>query len=91
VNIETIRYYERIGLMPKPGRTEGGRRSYDVADVQQLAFIRHARELGFEIATIRTLLALREMPDASCEEISRIAQDQLAAVDDRIVRLMGLK
>ena len=91
VNIETIRYYERIGLMPKPGRTESGRRRYGTPDVQQLAFIRHARELGFEIATIRTMLGLREMPDASCEEVSRIAQDQLAAVDDRIARLLGLK
>jgi len=91
VNIETIRYYERIGLMPKPDRTESGRRCYGSPDVKQLAFIGHARELGFDIATIRTILGLREMPDTSCEEVSRIAQDQLVAVEDRIARLLGLK
>ena len=91
VKIETIRYYERIGLVPKPGRTESGRRLYGSADVKQLSFIRHARELGFDIASIRAMLGLREIPDASCEDVSRIAQDQLVAVNDRISRLLGLR
>jgi DNA-binding transcriptional MerR regulator len=91
VKIETIRYYERIDLIPKPDRTESGRRLYGPEDVQRLSFIRHARELGFEIVAIRAMLGLREMPDASCEEVSRISQTQLAAVNDRISRLLGLK
>lgn len=91
VNIETIRYYERIGLMPLPGRTDSGRRRYGAQDVDRLAFIRHGRELGFDIATLRTMLGLRDVPDASCERVSQIAQDQLGAVEDRIRRLTNLK
>jgi DNA-binding transcriptional MerR regulator len=91
VKIETIRYYERIDLIPRPDRTESGRRLYGPEDVQQLSFIRHARELGFEVAAIRAMLGLREMPDASCEQVSRISQNQLAAVNDRIARLIKLK
>lgn len=91
VNIETIRYYERIGLMPVPGRTDSGRRRYGTPDVQRLAFIRHGRELGFDITTIRTMLGFKEMPDASCEQVSLIARDQLGAVQDRIARLQRLK
>lgn len=59
-NTETIRYYERIGLLPKAGRTDGNYRNYDVRDVERLTFIRHARGLGFEIADIRSLLELSE-------------------------------
>jgi len=58
VNLETVRYYERIGLMPPPARTGGGHRAYDSAHVQRLAFIRHARALGFGIEDIRALLTL---------------------------------
>lgn len=91
VNIETIRYYERIGLIPPPPRTDSGRRLYGVEDVRRLAFIRHARELGFDIAAIKTMLALQGAPDASCKKVSQIATDQLAAVESRIQRLLGLR
>ncbi|MBL6653173.1 MAG: helix-turn-helix domain-containing protein [Reyranella sp.] len=91
VNIETIRYYERIRLIPSPPRTDSGRRLYGAEDVRRLTFIRHARDLGFDIAAIRTMLALQEMPEASCELVSRIANDQLEAVDSRIRRLRGLR
>jgi DNA-binding transcriptional MerR regulator len=91
VNIETIRYYERIGLIPPPPRTDSGRRLYGAEDVRRLTFIRHARDLGFDIAAIKTMLALQEMPQASCEQVSRIASDQLAAVESRIRRLLGLR
>lgn len=56
VNIETIRYYERIGLIPPPPRTDSGRRLYGAEDVQRPPFIRHARALGFDIAAIKTML-----------------------------------
>ncbi len=91
VNVETIRYYERIGVLPKPARQSNGRRSYASADAQRLGFIRHARDLGFDLAAVRVLLALQEQPEASCEDASRIAQGQLEAVEDRIARLLNLR
>lgn len=91
VNIETIRYYERTGLIPPPPRTTSGRRLYAPADVRRLTFIRHARELGFAIASIKTMLGLQEMPEASCEKLSAIAAGQLAAVESRIRRLRRLR
>ena len=91
VNIETIRYYERIGVLPKPARQPNGRRTYSPADAERLGFIRHARELGFDLPSIRILLALQERPEASCEDASRIAQEQLEAVESRIARLLLLQ
>lgn len=91
VNIETIRYYERTGLIPPPQRTDSGRRLYGPGDVRRLTFIRHARELGFDIASIKTMLGLQEVPEASCEKLSRIAASQLMAVESRIRRLRRLR
>lgn len=91
VNIETIRYYERIRLIPPPPRTDSGRRLYGAKDVGRLTFIRHARDLGFDIGTIKTMLALQEVPDASCQEVSEIATDQLKAVEKRIRHLLELR
>jgi DNA-binding transcriptional MerR regulator len=91
VNIETIRYYERIWLMPKARRAPNGRRVYADADARRLTFVRHARGLGFDMPAIRTLLTLQEEPEASCEEIANIARDQLAAIQDRIKRLQMLR
>lgn len=80
VNIETIRYYERIDLMTKPPRTGGGHRSYEPEQVARLQFIRRARELGFGIADIRTLLTLSMRGSASCAEVRDIAAAHLADV-----------
>ncbi len=91
VNIETIRYYERVGVLPVPARQANGRRSYTGADARRLGFIRHARELGFDLGNVRVLLALQEQPEASCEDASRIAQAQLAEVESRITRLWALR
>ena len=91
VNIETIRYYERIGVLPKPARQSNGRRTYSPADAERLGFIRHARELGFDLPSVRVLLALQEQPEASCEDASRIAQGQLEEVERRIARLLSLR
>ena len=66
VKVPTIRYYEQIGLLPAPPRSEGNRRQYDADDLRRLAFIRHARELGFEIDAIRALLALQDPFERSC-------------------------
>lgn len=91
VNIETIRYYERIGLIPRPARTESGRRVFGPDEAERLTFIRHARELGFDVAAIRELLNLQDRPEASCEAVSRLASEHLRAVDERVTRLIRLR
>lgn len=87
----TIRYYEDVGLMPAPPRTIGGRRSYEASHVARLGFIRHARQLGFEVDAIRELLALNARPDLPCAEVDVIARRHLAEVDGRIERLTALR
>lgn len=91
VKVPTIRYYEQIGLMPAAERSDGNRRTYDHADVRRLAFIRHARELGFEVDAIRTLLSLQDRPDHSCASADAIAQARLAEVEQRIAGLEALR
>ena len=91
VKVPTIRYYEEIGLMPHPPRSDGNRRRYDERDVKRLAFIRHARDLGFNIDHIRTLLTLQADPDRPCAEADAIARERLADVERRIAALTALK
>nr|WP_216856891.1 helix-turn-helix domain-containing protein [Acidisoma sp. S159] len=91
VHVETIRYYERSGILHRAQRTENGRRSYGDRDVQRLTFIRHARKLGFELSTIRALLALQENPAESCQEVINITRGHFATVQDRITRLIALR
>jgi MerR family mercuric resistance operon transcriptional regulator len=79
VNIETIRYYERIGLMRRAERRSNGRRVYNASDIRTLAFIRKARELDFHIEDIRALLALRDAVQA-CGDVKVIASRHLEAV-----------
>jgi DNA-binding transcriptional MerR regulator len=91
VKVPTIRYYEQIGLLPAPVRSEGNRRYYDDADLRRLVFIRHARALGFEIDAIRTLLTLQDNPSQPCATADVIAKARLAEVDQRISSLVALK
>lgn len=91
VKVPTIRYYEQIGLLPLPVRTEGGQRRYGNGEVTRLNFIRHARELGFEIGDIRQLLALTEAPQQSCHEVDSIARHHLDEIGRRIDRLVALR
>jgi len=91
VKIPTIRYYEEIGLLRPPARSEGGRRHYGPGELRRLAFIRHARELGFEIEAIRTLLALQDDPHQPCASADAIARARLAEVEGRIRSLLALK
>jgi DNA-binding transcriptional MerR regulator len=91
VKIPTIRYYEQIGLLRPPARSEAGRRHFAPAELRRLAFIRHARELGFEIEAIRTLLALQDDPHQPCATADAIAQARLAEVEARIRSLQALK
>ncbi|MCE6077439.1 MerR family transcriptional regulator [Agrobacterium vitis] len=91
VKIETIRYYERVGLLPRPDRLASGRRIYGQEDVRRLGFVRHARDMGFDLSSVRVFLSLKEKPDASCGEAIRIAQAQLDAVEERMSRLADLR
>jgi len=91
VNIETIRYYERIGLMPPPARSRAGYRTYDTSHVERLEFIRHSRELGFSLDAIRELLALSDNPERSCAEADTIARVHLRDVEARIASLEALR
>lgn len=91
VNLETIRYYERIGLMPEPSRTSGGHRSYAPEHVQRLRFIRRARELGFGLDAIRRLISLSNPGIAACREVRDMAQDHIASVDAKIADLQRLR
>ena len=89
--VQTVRYYEQIGLMPDPGRTEGGQRRYGDADLDRLSFIRHARQLGFTLEAIRELLDLSDHPDRPCHEADAIARRQLKQVEQRLARLEALR
>jgi DNA-binding transcriptional MerR regulator len=89
--VQTIRFYEQEGLMPEPARTEGGQRRYSKAHADRLAFIRHARELGFPLEAIRELLKLVDKPDQSCARVDRVARDVLADVEAKIARLESLR
>ena len=91
VKVPTIRYYEQIGLLPVPPRTDGNRRLYGRSEVQRLNFIRHSRELGFEIADIRELLAMSAQPQSSCHQIDSIANNHLVEIDRRIASLTALR
>lgn len=89
--VQTIRYYEQIGLMPEPGRTAGGQRRYGDGELNRLAFIRHARQLGFTLEAIRELLDLSDHPEKSCQEADQIARRQLRQVEQRMARLEALR
>lgn len=89
--VQTIRYYEQIGLLPAPERTAGDQRRYGEAHRQKLGFIRHARELGFPLPAIRELLELADRAGSDCTGADRIARRQLEAVDRRISMLQSLR
>jgi Cu(I)-responsive transcriptional regulator len=88
---QTIRYYEQIGLLPRPDRSEGNQRLYTRADIDRLGFIRHARDLGFSIEAIREFLQMADRPDLPCAEADAIAFRHLEDVKARIARLQSLQ
>lgn len=91
VKVPTIRYYEQMGLLKPAERTDGNQRRYEKEDRDRLAFIRHARDLGFSIEAIRELLDLSGHPDQPCTHADLIAAKQLEAVRDKIARLQQLE
>jgi MerR family copper efflux transcriptional regulator len=91
VAIDTIRYYEREGLLPEPPRRASGYRSYDDSAVRQLRFIRRAKDLGFTLEEIRDLLALSADRQRGVKAVKKRAQERLAAIDARIAELTRVR
>ena len=91
VNIETIRYYEKVGLLPAASRAGNGYRQYDNASVERLAFVRRGRELGFTIDEIRELLALAHHPDQPCSNADRMTRIHLEAIEGKIRDLQRMR
>lgn len=86
-NVQTIRYYEQIAILPSPPRSAGNQRLYDQAHVDRARFVRHSRELGFSLEQIRELLKLSDDPERPCTEIDEIVLAHLGAVEEKIARL----
>jgi MerR family mercuric resistance operon transcriptional regulator len=91
VNRETVRYYERIGLLDSPPRTASGYRRYRGEDVRRLIFIRRARDLGFSLDRVRTLLGLAAAPDRNCAEVRSVAIDHLAEIRGKLADLRRME
>jgi DNA-binding transcriptional MerR regulator len=87
VTAKTIRYYESIGLLPQPRRTDAGYRVYDEEDVERLGFIRRAVELDLPLGDIGEILALRDRTQRPCDYVVRVARERLADLEERIARM----
>ena len=91
IKIPTIRYYEGKGLVPEPKRSEGMQRRYDDRDLERLAFVKHARQLGFSLSAISKLMTLGEDDVDSCDQIDEIARANLVEVQTKIRLLKSLE
>jgi MerR family transcriptional regulator, mercuric resistance operon regulatory protein len=91
VNIETIRFYERVGILPKPPRSAGGHRIYSQEQLMRLGFVRRSRELGFSLDEVRGLLQLVDGGRYTCAEVKAITLDHLADVRRKIADLRRLE
>ena len=90
-NVETVRYYEKIGLLAPPGRTSANYRSYGSDHLARLSFIRRARDLGFALDAVRQLLALNDDKTQSCDAVDAVARSHLAEVVRKIADLNALR
>ena len=91
VNLETVRYYERRGLLSKPSRTASGYRAFEPDAVRRLRFIRHAQALGFSLHEIKELLALRVKAGVSSADVRQRAQAKLVDIDEKLKTLRAIK
>ena len=89
--IHTIRYYEQIGILPRPARTEGGHRQYTAAHLARLQFVRRSRDLGFSLDTVRRLLRLADRQEDNCSTVDSIASEHLAEVGQKFSHLRTLE
>lgn len=91
VNLETVRFYERSGLLPEPQRSPSGYRHYQEQDVRRLRFIRRGRELGFSLEEIRNLLELAAHPEQPCASADQMVREHLDSIDARIRDLQNMR
>ena len=91
VGVETIRFYERKGLIPEPPRRSSGYREYDDDTVMRVRFIRHAKELGFTLKEIDGLLSLQLDPDKPCQDVNRRIETKISDIDEKIQMLKRMK
>ena len=91
VNIETIRYYERRGLLPKPPRTQSGYRKFSLDDVRRVRFIKRAQELGFSLKEIEELLALQREPRSTRADVRKRAEAKIADIKEKLRDLEAMK
>ncbi len=91
VNPETVRYYEKMGLLPKAQRTESGYRLFSEEDVKRIKFIKRAKELGFTLKEIKELLELRFETQGECQEVRKLAEEKLIDVEKKIQDLEKIK
>lgn len=91
ITAKMIRYYEQIGLLPEAARNEAGYRLYSKADLENLSFIKRARDLGFSLDRIKVLLALWNNPDRHSADVKQLAQQYLDELDNNIAQLMQMR
>lgn len=91
VNIETLRYYERRGLLPAPPRSESNYRLYPDETVRVVRFIKRAQELGFSLREIEELLSFRRVSEAQCADVRRLAETKIHDIDSKISALQGIR
>ncbi len=91
IKIPTIRYYEGKGLVPEPKRSEGMQRRYDDRDLERLAFVKHARQLGFSLSAISKLMTIGDGDEGKCSQIDEIARENLSEVQTKIRLLKSLE
>lgn len=91
IGVETVRYYERIGILPEPERTPSGHRRYGQADLRRVRFVRAAQELGFTLTEIRELLELRVEAGKSCRHVAAKADDVILRIDRKIDELDSMR
>jgi len=89
--VETIRFYEKEGLIPEPSRTAGNYRIYNAVHLNRLSFVRRSRDLGFSLAQVRILLALADDSEASCAEVDAITAANIAEIDRKMADLAKLR
>lgn len=90
-NVDTIRYYEKVGMLAAPVRTEAGYRLYGADDIRRLSFIRRARELGFQPAEVRAMLRLSDEQAQPCAEVMGVARSHLADVRSKVADLRAME
>lgn len=91
VSAHTIRFYESIGVLPSPGRTEAGYRMYDNRDVERVRFTRRAKEVGLNLSEIGEIIALRDNGETPCDRVRDIVQEKLGAVRRQVEALQALE